>query len=176
MQEKLQPTNSKRYRIMKKLFMMGIVAMSLLVASCSGNKSDGVPMESGIIEPIETLLATLEEKVKSGDSDGIQAALEAIQAACSHLSAEEAADYVAKTKQWLADNADAVEAVAGDNTTAKSLVEQMKELPGGAEEAVSEAIDDAATKAQEKASEAVESAKSKASDAIDDAASKLLKN
>ena len=197
---------------MKKIFVLVMAVCAIGFTSC-GNKSaqqaEGaeteVVAEEGVLE---NAVSDLAAQLEAGDASKFQEAIEAAKAKVAELLKENpelAKEYLTKVQNFLKENTDKIKALAGDNelvstavatlveTPAESIVSNLSEALGNAEEAanakveeVKQAAEDQANAAKEAVDQKVDEAKQQAADAVNkgaekvnekvnDAAAKLLK-
>lgn len=153
---------------MKKLFAMAAFAAAMIFSACTGNKTSEEALNFEKATP-EAVVNALAEKVQAGDATAITTALETVQTELSKLidagNVEKVTEYVAKIKTFVEENAEVLKGFNIDVTPLTAVFEQAKALPGSAEQAAQDAVEDA----QDAAEEAVEGAVSEVEGAVNDA-------
>lgn len=182
---------------MKKLFFAAAIMAAATLTGC-GNKTNSAAGEgvdsveatatdanSQTLAAADSLLSVLGENLSAKDAKSLQATIESIKAKYDELVklglVDEAETYAAKLKEYLAEHADEVKAVAAGNTTVSELVGKVTNLSSTAEEAkqavkegAQEAVDNAKEAVNEKVEATKEEAKQKVNSAVDKALNKAL--
>ena len=197
---------------MKKVFLMAIAALAMVMASCHGNKTNTAAggADSDSIAAVDTnapeaqlaadsLTTQLTQVLQKKDAKAVTTTLATLQTKYAELAkagkVDEAKAYALKIQEFINKHADEINTVATGNTTIKSLVDGIKNLPTSAATTAEEAaaavksdaqtlagaaktaaettakgtVDAAKSTAEAKANEAVTKAQNKANDAVNKA-------
>ena len=166
---------------MKKLFAMAAFAAAMILGACTGSQTSEEALDLEKSTP-EAVVSSLTETVKAGDATAITAALTSVQTQLGKLleegNAEKVAEYAAKIQTFVEENAEALKGLNIDVTPLTTVIEQVKALPGNAQEAAQDAaatvqsevegaVEGAVQDAQATANEAVEAGKAAANEAVE---------
>ena len=147
---------------------MAAFAAAMIFSACTGNKTAEEALDFEKASP-EAVVNALVEKVQAGDATAITAALETVQTELSKLidagNVEKVTEYAAKIKTFVEENAEALKSFNIDVTPLTAVFDQVKALPGNAEQAAQDAVEGA----QDAAEEAVEGAVNEVEGAVNDA-------
>ena len=134
---------------MKKLFAMAAFAAAMCFSACTCNKTAEEALDFEKATP-EAVVNALVEKVQAGDATAITAAIETVQTQLSKLldagNVEKVTEYATKIKAFVEENAEALKNFNIDVTPLTSVLDQVKALPGNAQEDAYNAMRDLLTK------------------------------
>ena len=142
-------------------------AAAMILGACTGNKVEtGLDFSKATPEEVVSALA---EKIQAGDATAIQQALETVQTQLSKLmegaDVAKVGEYAAKIQAFVQENAETLKGFNIDVTPLSGVLDQVKALPGAAEDVAADAVD----AAQAEAESAVEGAIDAAEGAVDEA-------
>lgn len=159
---------------MKKFFWIAAVAAMCLTA-CNKTQTAEENLDFENATP-EAVVSSLSEKVQSGDATAIAEAVATVKDELNSLiesgDVEKITAYASQIKTFVEENAEALKGFNIDVTPLTNIFEQVKAIPGNAEEAAQGVVDAAKAEAEATATEAVEDAKAKATEAVEDAKAK----
>ena len=145
---------------------MAAFAAAMIFSACTCNKTTEEALDFEKATP-EAIVNALAEKVQAGDATAIQAAFETVQTQLSKLlegtDVAKITEYATKIKAFVEENAEVLKGFNIDVTPLNNLFDQVKALPGNAEEAAEDAVD----AAQSEVEGAVEDLVDAAQDAVD---------
>lgn len=144
---------------MKKLFTIAAVA-AMCMTGCT-NKANTAEENLNFEEATpEAVVSSLDEKVQSGDATVITEAVQTVQTELSKLlengNVEKVTEYANQIQAFVEKNAETLKGFNIDITPLTNIINQVKALPGNAEDAAEEAIEAAQTDAEDAANAAVD--------------------
>ena len=171
---------------MKKLFSIAAIA-AMCLTGCT-NKANTAEESLDFEEATpEAVVSSLVEKVQSGDATAITEAVQTVQTELSKLlengNVEKVTEYANQIQAFVQENAETLKGFNIDITPLTNIINQVKALPGNAEDAAEGAIEAAQADAEDAVNDAVdagknavdatvEDAKTKANQAVEDAKTK----
>ena len=164
---------------MKKFFTMAAIAAMCLTGCTNKANTAEEALDFDNATP-EAVVSSLVEKVQSGDATAITEAVQTVQTELSKLledgNVEKVSEYASKIQAFVEENAETLKGFNIDVTPLTNLINQVKALPGNAEDAAEaanadaeEAVNDAVDAGKDAVDAAVEDAKTKANEAVEDA-------
>ena len=155
---------------MKKLFAMAAFAASMIFTACTGNKTVEENLDFEKATP-EAVVSALAEKLQTGDATVITTAIEAVQTQLNKLlegtDVEKVTAYATKIQAFIEENAETLKSFNIDVTPLTAVFDQVKAIPGNAEDAAQDAVDAAQDAAQDAIDGAVDAAEGAINDAVD---------
>ena len=155
---------------MKKLFALAAFAAAMIFSACTGNKTVEEDLDFEKATP-EAVVSALSEKLQAGDATTITTAIEAVQTQLNKLlenaDVEKVTAYATKIQAFIEENAEALKGFNIDVTPLTNVLDQIKALPGNAEDAAQDAVESAQEEAEGIVNDAVDAVQGAVDDAVD---------
>ena len=155
---------------MKKLFALAAFAAAMIFSACTGNKTVEEDLDFEKATP-DAVVSALAEKLQAGDATAITNAIETVQTQLNKLlegaDVEKVTAYATKIKAFIEENAEALKGFNIDVTPLTNVLDQVKALPIGAEEAAQDAVEGIQEEAEGVVNDAVDAVQGAVNDAVD---------
>ena len=149
---------------------MAAFAAAMCFGACTGNKTAEEALDFEKATP-EAVVSALAEKVQAGDATAITQAIEVVQTQLSKLldegNVEKVTEYAAKIKAFVEENAEALKGFNIDVTPLTNVLDQVKALPGNAEDAAQDAVDAAQAEVEGALNDAADAVEGAVNDAVE---------